>query len=53
MSWLAAVVVPVDRRRLMGLIDRVAGVGGQNALFFVVVLVVSLLGGVGPAILSR
>ncbi len=36
----------------MGLIDRVAGVGGQNALFFVVVLVVSLLGGVGPAILS-
>lgn len=51
-SWLAAVVVPSIAAALMGLIDRVAGVGGQNALFFVVVLVVSLLGGVGPAILS-
>ncbi|MDH6684125.1 two-component system sensor histidine kinase KdpD, partial [Rhodococcus sp. LBL2] len=51
-SWLAAVVVPSFAALLMGVIDRLSGVGGQNALFFVVVLAVALLGGVGPAILS-
>ncbi|QBJ98525.1 sensor histidine kinase KdpD [Rhodococcus sp. ABRD24] len=52
LSWAAALVVPSIATALMVLIDRVAGVGGQNALFFVVVLSVALLGGVGPAILS-
>ncbi|WP_137724265.1 sensor histidine kinase [Prescottella subtropica] len=51
-SWLAAVVVPAVAAILMGVVDRYAGVGGQNALFFVVVLAVALLGGIGPAILS-
>ncbi|WP_305091991.1 sensor histidine kinase KdpD [Prescottella sp. R16] len=51
-SWLAAVGVPSIAAILMGVVDRYAGVGGQNALFFVVVLVVALLGGIGPAILS-
>ncbi|QCQ91809.1 sensor histidine kinase [Rhodococcus sp. SGAir0479] len=51
-SWLAAVVVPSLASVLMGVVDRFSGVGGQNALFFVVVLAVALLGGVGPAIVS-
>jgi len=51
-SWLAAVVVPSFAALLMGVVDKLSGVGGQNALFFVVVLAVALLGGVGPAILS-
>ncbi|WP_235871030.1 sensor histidine kinase [Rhodococcus spongiicola] len=52
LSWLAAVVVPALAAGLMALVDRVTGLGAQNALFFVVVLAVALFGGVGPAILS-
>lgn len=52
-AWLAAVVVPPF---VCGLIlidlDRVLGVGGKTALFFVGVLVVGLAGGIAPALVS-
>ncbi|MFF2059103.1 MAG: sensor histidine kinase KdpD [Rhodococcus qingshengii] len=52
LSWIAAIVVPSLAAAIMGLVDRISGVNGENALFFVVVVLVALLGGVGPAILS-
>ncbi|MGV9803855.1 DUF4118 domain-containing protein, partial [Mycobacterium sp. NPDC003449] len=52
-SWLAALVVPsVICAMTVTLLDRLLGVGGESALFFVGVLVVALLGGVAPAALS-
>lgn len=52
-SWLAALVVPSAICALIVLLlDPILGVGGESALFFVGVLVVALLGGVAPAVLS-
>jgi two-component system, OmpR family, sensor histidine kinase KdpD len=52
-SWLAAVVVPSAICALIVfLLDRFLGVGGESALFFIGVMIVALLGGVAPAILS-
>ena len=39
-------------RRDVLVLDRFLGVGGESALFFIGVLIVALLGGVGPAVLS-
>ncbi|MET0700992.1 MAG: sensor histidine kinase KdpD [Mycobacterium sp.] len=53
MSWVAAVIVPSVICAVTALLlDRFLGIGGESALFFVGVLVVALLGGVAPAILS-
>jgi two-component system, OmpR family, sensor histidine kinase KdpD len=52
-SWLAALVVPSAICALIVLLlDRFLGVGGESALFVIGVLIVALLGGVGPAVLS-
>ncbi len=52
-SWLAAVVVPSLVCAVAVLVlDRYLSTGGESALFFVGVVVVALLGGVGPAVLS-
>ncbi|MGB3477227.1 MAG: sensor histidine kinase KdpD [Mycobacterium sp.] len=51
-SWLAAVVVPFLMCAIMvGWLDRYFD-AGQSALFFVGVLLVALLGGIAPAVLS-
>jgi len=53
MSWLAAVVVPSAICAVtVYLLDPYLGIGGESALFFIGVLVVALLGGVAPAVLS-
>src|SRR5574340_148457 len=52
LSWLAAFVVPVVAAALISLLGHRLGTGGESALFFVVVLLVSLLGGIAPAALS-
>jgi two-component system sensor histidine kinase KdpD len=52
-SWLAAVVVPSAICAVtVAFLDRFLGTSGASALFFVGVLVVALLGGVAPAVLS-
>ncbi len=52
-SWLAAVVVPSAICAVtLTWLDRYLGIGGESALFFVGVMVVALLGGIAPAILS-
>jgi two-component system sensor histidine kinase KdpD len=52
-SWFAAVVVPsIICAVTYFSLDTYLGIGGESALFFVGVLVVALLGGVAPAILS-
>jgi two-component system sensor histidine kinase KdpD len=52
-SWLAAIVVPSAICALIVLVlDQFLGIGGESALFFIGVVVVALLGGVAPAILS-
>ncbi|MFC9789534.1 ATP-binding protein [Rhodococcus sp. NPDC127528] len=52
LNWIAAVAVPSAASVLMALAGPRLGLGAESALFFVVVLVVSLLGGVAPAALS-
>ncbi len=52
-SWLAALIVPsAICAATVLLFDRFLGIGGESALFFIGVLVVALLGGVAPAVLS-
>ncbi|MCV7382750.1 sensor histidine kinase [Mycolicibacter longobardus] len=52
MSWLAAVIVPCLMCAIVvGWLDRYLNTG-QSALFVVGVLVVALLGGIAPAVLS-
>ena len=52
-SWLSALAVPsLICAVTYVFIDPYLGIGGESALFFVGVLVVALLGGVTPAILS-
>ena len=51
-SWIAAILIPLVATALMAGIDRLTGVAGQNALFFVVILAVALFGGIGPALVS-
>ncbi|GAA4476085.1 sensor histidine kinase KdpD [Rhodococcus olei] len=51
-SWIAAVLVPSLAALVMAAVNSLWDVGGQNALFFIVVLLVALLGGVAPAALS-
>lgn len=52
LSWVFAVVVPAVAAAFLGLLDRWLGIASESALFFVVVLAVSMLGGIGPAALS-
>ncbi|WP_372515436.1 sensor histidine kinase [Mycolicibacterium hodleri] len=52
-SWVAAVIVPSALCAVIALLlDRVLGIAGESVLFFVGVVVVALLGGVGPATVS-
>jgi two-component system sensor histidine kinase KdpD len=52
-SWLAAVIVPSVICALTAIfLDRYLTIGGESALFVVGVLIVALLGGVIPAVLS-
>lgn len=51
-SWIAAFLIPLGATGLLAGVDRLTGVAGQNALFFVVVLAVALFGGIGPAIVA-
>ncbi len=52
-SWLAAVIVPSVICALTALfLDKYLTIGGESALFVVGVLIVALLGGVFPAVLS-
>ncbi|BDB44664.1 sensor protein KdpD [Mycobacterium kiyosense] len=52
-SWLAAVVIPsMICVVTVSELDRFLNNGGESALFFIGVLLVGLLGGVAPAILS-
>ncbi|HEY5855101.1 MAG TPA: sensor histidine kinase KdpD [Aldersonia sp.] len=52
-AWLAAIVVPsIACAIIAAFLDPVLDVGGESAIFFVVVLLVALLGGIGPAALS-
>ncbi|WP_396927177.1 DUF4118 domain-containing protein [Mycolicibacterium sp.] len=52
-SWLAAVIVPTVICALTAiLLDRYLTIGGESALFVVGVLIVALLGGMAPAVLS-
>jgi two-component system sensor histidine kinase KdpD len=52
-SWLAAFVVPSAICALIyAFLDPTIGIGGDSALFFIGVLLVALLGGIGPAVVS-
>ncbi|QTJ70647.1 sensor histidine kinase KdpD (plasmid) [Rhodococcus sp. ZPP] len=51
-AWLAAVLVPAVASLVMSFVDHWFHIGGEGALLFIVVLLVSLLGGVAPAALS-
>jgi two-component system, OmpR family, sensor histidine kinase KdpD len=52
-SWLAAVLVPsIICAVTVAFLDKYLTIGGESALFFIGVLVVALLGGVAPAVLS-
>jgi two-component system, OmpR family, sensor histidine kinase KdpD len=52
-SWLAAVMVPsAICAATVAVLDPYLGISGESALFFVGVLIVALLGGILPAILS-
>jgi two-component system, OmpR family, sensor histidine kinase KdpD len=52
-SWLAAFIVPsLVCTVTVTMLDTYLDTGGESALFFVGVLVVGLLGGVAPAVLS-
>jgi len=52
-SWLAALVVPsAICAIIVSWLDQFLGIGGESALFFIGVLIVALLGGVAPAVLS-
>lgn len=53
LSWVASVVVPsLICAANVVLLDRYLNVAGESALFFVGILVVALLGGIAPAVLS-
>ncbi|OZG30739.1 histidine kinase [Williamsia sp. 1138] len=52
LSWMFAVLVPAAAAGLLAFLDRWLGIASESALFFVVVLAVSMLGGIGPAALS-
>jgi two-component system, OmpR family, sensor histidine kinase KdpD len=52
-SWLAALLVPTAICAVtVSWLDRFMAIGGESALFFIGVLVVALLGGKFPAVLS-
>ncbi|ORW18333.1 histidine kinase [Mycobacterium palustre] len=52
-SWLAALIVPSAICAVaVTLLDRYLNTAGESALFFIGVLLVGLLGGVAPAVLS-
>jgi two-component system, OmpR family, sensor histidine kinase KdpD len=53
LSWLAALAIPLAMLAVtVSLSDGVLSISGQSALFFSGVLVVALLGGIAPAVLS-
>lgn len=53
LPWVAAAVVPPAICALtVGLLDRYLNIAGESALFFVGILVVALLGGIAPAVVS-
>lgn len=52
-SWLAAVIVPSVICAFTALfLDKYLSIGGESAMFVVGVLIVALLGGVAPAVVS-
>lgn len=52
LSWVAAVGVPLIATAALTVLDRWLDFAAQSALYFVAVLAVSMLGGIGPAALS-
>ncbi|GAA1462829.1 sensor histidine kinase KdpD [Williamsia maris] len=52
LSWVLAVVVPCAAAAALFGLDRWLGFASETAVFFVVVLAISMLGGVGPAALT-
>ena len=52
LAWLAAVACRRTCALIAGVLDNYLDLGGESAIFFVAVLLVALLGGVGPAALS-
>lgn len=52
LSWVFAVGVPVVMTGALWVADRWLGFASESALYFVTVLAVSMLGGIGPAALS-
>ncbi|GAC67274.1 sensor histidine kinase [Gordonia soli] len=52
LSWVFAVVVPLAVTGLLWWLDTWLGFASESALYFVAVLAVSMLGGIGPAALS-
>lgn len=52
LSWVLAVVVPLVAAALIYLVDRWMNVSSESAVFFIAILAVSLLGGIGPAVAS-
>ncbi|PXW28801.1 UNVERIFIED_CONTAM: two-component system sensor histidine kinase KdpD [Williamsia faeni] len=52
LSWVFAVLVPCVAAAFLAVLDQWLGIASESALFFVVVLAVSMLGGIGPAALS-
>lgn len=52
LSWVAAVVVPALATVVLAALGRFLDFSSQGVLFFLVVLGVALLGGVGPSVLA-
>jgi two-component system sensor histidine kinase KdpD len=52
LSWVAAILAPTLASGVLAALDPWLGLASDSALFLVVVLAVSMLGGVGPAALS-
>ncbi len=52
LSWVLAVLVPFAAAAALFGLDRWLGFASETAVFFVVVLAISMLGGVGPAALT-
>lgn len=52
LSWVAALVVPALASLVLAALGEVLDLSSQGVLYFLVVLGVSLLGGVGPSVLA-
>ncbi|GAB2912983.1 sensor histidine kinase KdpD [Rhodococcus aerolatus] len=52
LSWVAALAAPAAASGVLALLGSVLDLGAQGVLYFLVVLGVALLGGVGPSVLA-